>query len=148
MDGKWTQAFPRFGPERRNAPVEAYCRFDSEYIALRAPIYTPDCIVVLDAGLLELGILDGLKPNGCVVINSDKPVKIDGHKVYRIDATGIATKVLGRPIVNTAMLGSVAKTGLVSLKSILTAISERMPQKIVAINQEAVKQSYDACTVE
>lgn len=148
LDGKMTQAFPRFGPERRNAPVEAYCRFDSEFISLRAPIYEPDCIVVLDPGLLELGATEGIKPDGIAVINSDKPVRINGHKVYRIDATGIATKVLGRPIVNTAMLGAVAKTGLVSLQSILNAISQKMPSKIVAINQEAVKQAYNECVVE
>jgi len=148
LDGKMTQAFPRFGPERRNAPVEAYCRLDSEFISLRAPIYEPDCIVVLDPGLLGLGATDGLKPNGIAVINSTERIKIDGHKVYRVDAIGIAMKVLGKPIVNTAMLGAVAKTGLVSLQSILSAISQRMPQKIVAINQEAVKQAYDACVVE
>jgi pyruvate ferredoxin oxidoreductase gamma subunit len=148
LDGKMTQAFPRFGPERRNAPVEAYCRFDNEFISLRAPINEPDCIVVLDPGLMELGAKDGLKPNGIIVINSDKSSKASGHKVYRIDATSIATKILGRPIVNTAMLGVIAKTGLVSLQSILTAISQRMPQKIVAKNQDAVKQAYDACIIE
>jgi len=148
LDGKYTQAFPRFGPERRNAPVEAYCRLDDEFISLRAPVYEPGCIVVLDPGLLELGAKDGLKPNGIVVINSDKSYKVNGHKVYRVDATGVATRILGKPIVNTAMLGAVAKTSLVSLQSILTAVSERMPQKIVAINQEAVKQAYDACVVE
>ena len=148
LDGKWTQAFPRFGPERRNAPVEAYCRFDNEFILVRAPIYNPDYIVVLDSGLLELGATDGFKASGVAVVNSDKPVKIDGHKVYRTDATGIAMKVLGRPIVNTAMLGAVAKAGVVSLESVLKAIEERFPQKIVAVNKDAVKQAYDACVVE
>ena len=148
LDGKQTQAFPRFGPERRNAPVEAYCRFDDKFVSLRAPVYEPDYVVVLDAGLIELGILEGLKPNAIIVMNSDKPIKVDGHKVYRIDATGIATKILGKPIVNTAMLGAIAKTGIVSLKSILQVVSEKFPQKIVAMNQEAVKAAYDACTVE
>lgn len=148
LDGKQTQAFPRFGPERRNAPVEAYCRFDDEFISLRAPIYAPDYLVVLDPGLLELGITDGLKSDGIAVINSDKSLKIDGHKVYRVDAIGIANRVLGKPIVNTAMLGAVAKTGIVSLQSVLKAIDERFSQKLTAINKEAVKQAYDACVVE
>lgn len=148
LDGKWTQAFPRFGPERRNAPVEAYCRFDNEFIEVRAPIYNPDYIVVLDPGLLGLGATDGFKEGGVAIVNSDKPVRIDGHKVYRTDAAAIATKVLGKPIVNTAMLGAVARAGVVSLESVLKAIEERFPKKTVEANKEAARQAHDACMVE
>jgi len=148
LDGKMAQAFPRFGPERRNAPVEAYCRFDDEFISLRAPISEPDCVVVLDPGLLELGALDGLKGKGILVINSEKPFGINGRKVYRVDAGCIAMDILKKPIVNTAILGAVAKTGLVSLKSLLEAIARKMPPKIVAVNQEAAKKAYEECIVE
>ena len=50
-EGKYAQAFPSFGPERRGAPVVAFCRIDEERIRIRANIYEPDIVVVLDASL-------------------------------------------------------------------------------------------------
>ena len=34
--GKYAQAFPSFGPERRGAPVVAFCRVDDKKILIRA----------------------------------------------------------------------------------------------------------------
>ncbi len=41
-EGKYAQAFPSFGPERRGAPVVAFCRIDDKPIRIRANIYEPD----------------------------------------------------------------------------------------------------------
>ncbi|MFH1630793.1 MAG: pyruvate ferredoxin oxidoreductase subunit gamma [Candidatus Aenigmatarchaeota archaeon] len=142
-EGKFSQAFPKFGPERRNAPVESYCRVDDTFINLRTQVYEPDHLIVLDKGLIELGITNGLKKNGVVVINSDTPVKVNGFKVYHVDASKIAMEVLGRPIVNTAMLGAFARTGAVKLDSVLEALKERMNPKIVEKNILAIKRAYE-----
>jgi len=146
-EGKYPQAFPKFGPERRGAPVEAYCRVDDKFIDLRTQIYEPDYLLVLDKGLINLGITKGVKKNGIVVINSDKPLKVDNFKVYTVDASNIAMEILGRPIVNTAVLGAFAKTGIVKLDSIIEAIKERMPAKIVDKNIQAVRRAYDETKV-
>ena len=34
-EGKFAQGFPSFGPERRGAPVLAFCRVDDHHIRLR-----------------------------------------------------------------------------------------------------------------
>ena len=54
-EGKYAQAFPSFGPERRGAPVLAFVRIDSQRpIRIRAEITNPDVVVVLDPGLLSI----------------------------------------------------------------------------------------------
>ena len=47
-EGKFAQAFPSFGPERRGAPVQAFNRVDEkEPIRIRVDITEPDVVVVL-----------------------------------------------------------------------------------------------------
>ena len=74
MEGKYVQAFPAFGVERRGAPVAAYTRIDDQPIRIRHFIYEPDHIIILDPTLIESTQVDaGLKDNGWMVINTDKP---------------------------------------------------------------------------
>ncbi len=77
-EGKYAQAFPSFGPERRGAPVVAFCRIDEERIRIRANIYEPDIVVVLDSSLLTIvNVAAGLKDKGIVVTTStDAPEKV------------------------------------------------------------------------
>ena len=62
-EGKYAQAFPAFGPERRGAPVVAFNRIDSQSpIRVRAEIREPDVVVVLDPTLLSVvKVTAGLK---------------------------------------------------------------------------------------
>ena len=53
-EGKYAQAFPSFGPEREGRPVLAFCRISDQPIRIRANIYEPDIVVVLDASLLKI----------------------------------------------------------------------------------------------
>ena len=72
-EGKYAQAFPSFGPERRGAPVVAFLRVSDEQIRVRSKVYQPDVVVVLDPTLLDIvDVSAGLKPKGTVIINSAK----------------------------------------------------------------------------
>ena len=51
-EGKWSQAFPKFGVERRGAPVESYCRISDERVRLHQELYEPDVVVILDPSLM------------------------------------------------------------------------------------------------
>lgn len=143
-DGKFPQATPSFGPERRGAPVESYCRISDRFIRTRENIYNPDFVVVLDSGLLDvIDVSKGMKPGGVVVINSPRNPDLK-FRTFFCDAMSIAMKEIKRPIVNTAMLGAFAKaSGLVSLKSLEDSIRENFPQKIVEANISAVKKAYE-----
>ncbi|NPB02837.1 MAG: pyruvate ferredoxin oxidoreductase, partial [Thermotogae bacterium] len=52
-EGKYIQAFPHFGVERRGAPVAAFVRVgDPGSLFVRTNIYEPDHVIVLDPTLL------------------------------------------------------------------------------------------------
>ncbi|MFA5558435.1 MAG: 2-oxoacid:acceptor oxidoreductase family protein, partial [Methanofastidiosum sp.] len=75
-EGKYVQAFPYFGVERRGAPVTSFTRIDKNPIKIRSQVYTPNYIVVLDPTLMEVTeITSGLSEGGVVLINSDKDPK-------------------------------------------------------------------------
>ncbi len=149
-EGNDVQAFPYFGVERRGAPVTAFTKIDKKPIRIKSQIYEPDYVVVLASQLVEsINVAEGLKPSGIVVINSAKPPenfqKFVKGTIATVDATGIAIKNrLGTrtaPIVNTAILGGLAKvSGIVSIDTIVASIKDRSPTK----KQENAKAAQDA----
>lgn len=143
-DGKFSQAFPKFGPERRGSPIESYCRISKEFINLRTEVYTPDHIIVLDDSLPRIvDITEGLRERGIILINSDRERRFNNYDVYSLDANRIAMEVLGRPIVNTVMLGAFAKaTRLISLENLIESIKERFRGEIREKNVMAVERAY------
>ena len=91
-DGKYSQAFGAFGPERRGAPVMSFTRIDDSFVRLRQQVYAPDIVVVIEPNLLNvIDVTAGLKGGGTIILNSDKPVGLgDGFKVHRVDRLLIA----------------------------------------------------------
>jgi len=151
-EGKYVQAFPFFGAERRGAPVKAFARISDEPIHVRSQIYEPDIVVVLDPGLLEIvDITEGLKKDGIVVLNHPKKpgdLKLDHFKVATVDATGIAIElglvVAGWPVVNTPMCGAfVAATGEVELETMLGVIRDYWPGEVGEKNARAAELAYE-----
>ncbi|UCC91595.1 MAG: pyruvate ferredoxin oxidoreductase subunit gamma [Candidatus Aenigmatarchaeota archaeon] len=144
-DGKFSQAFPKFGPERRGSPVESYIRISDEFINLRTEVYTPDHVIVLDDSLPRVvDITEGLSSRGIIMMNSDRKRRFNNYDVYNLDANRIAMEILGRPIFNTIMLGAFAKaTNLISLKSLLESINERFEGEMREKNALAVKRAYE-----
>jgi pyruvate ferredoxin oxidoreductase gamma subunit len=150
-DKRFSQAFPAFGVERRGAPVMAFARIADRPIRIRSQIYEPDYVVVQDVTLLDVPGLDvasGLKADGKIIINTDRQKeKLNLNtkaEIVTIDATRIAMEVLGRPIVNTTMLGAFCgATKEVSLESLNKAISERFKGELGRKNLAAIKTAYE-----
>ncbi len=147
-DGKYCQAFPFFGVERRGAPVTAFARIDDRFIRIRSQIYEPDYIVVQDPTLIEvINVADGLKEGGKAIVNTEKDpdeIGLDtGAEIVTINATKIALDVLGVPIVNTSMLGAFAAVSKeVTLDSIIKAIKKRFIPKLAFKNEKAVEVAF------
>lgn len=152
LDGKYSQSFPAFGVERRGAPVTAFLRVDEKPVRIRTEIYEPDHIVILDPLLVDqVPLTDGLKREGIVIINSSKkPAEFadsfKGLKVATVPAGQIALKYhLGSPqspIVNTAILGAVAKVlGVVTMENLVKAIKSDVPAKSDD-NAAAAEEAY------
>lgn len=155
MEGKEVQSFPFFGVERRGAPVTAFTRISDQQIRIHCYIYEPDVLAVLDPTLIgAIPLTDGLKPGGILVINTvRKPSEFNfpgtvNARIFTVDCSSIALKNgLGTkeaPIVNTTILGAVAKTtGIVSIQSIVAAVREKMsgkPDENASAAQEAFER--------
>ena len=108
---------------------ELFQKMSDEPIKVYSQVREPDMVIVLDASVMDsVDVLAGLKPGGPVVINAAEPPAIEGHPVHAVDLTGIALAqklvVAGSPILNTPVLGALAKLGLVSMESAVAAIAE------------------------
>jgi pyruvate ferredoxin oxidoreductase gamma subunit len=145
---KYSQAFPAFGSERMGSPVRAFVRVSDQKIRTRSQVLAPDYIIVQDPTLLGAeNVLEGLKPDGMAIINSDQSPEELGldtsAKVVTIPAFKIAREVIGRPVPNTVLMGTfAAATGLVSLEAIERSIRHRFRGEIADKNIEAARKAY------
>ena len=151
-DGKFSQAIPMYGTERRGAPVTAYVRVDDVRVRERELVHTPDIVMVLDPLLsTRQTMADDIAEGGLLLLNAAYPpeeVKTGGNfRVATVNASNIALETLRRPITNTAILGAFAKAvGWPKLESIEKAIRKQFSGRIADMNIEAIKRSYDECS--
>jgi pyruvate ferredoxin oxidoreductase gamma subunit len=148
-DGKFSQAFPAFGVERRGAPVMAFVRLDDKPIRLRSQIYEPDYVIVQDATLVDVvDVARGTKPEGFILINTEKSPEhfkmVTKASIKTLDATKLAMDFIGKPIVNTTLIGAFAGvSGMIKPESIKNAVMERFPGKVGENNAAAIQAAYD-----
>jgi len=152
--GKYAQAFPSFGPERRGAPVVAFCRIDDKPIRIRANIYKPDLVLVLDPSILRLvKVTAGLKEDGILVANtkfSGEEIRKElgvKHALATVNATKIAMEELGLPIANTTMLGAMLRAKeVVPLEMLIDPLKKRFG-RIAEKNIKACKRAFEETSV-
>jgi pyruvate ferredoxin oxidoreductase gamma subunit len=148
-DGKYGQAFPAFGGERRGAPVQAFIRLDVRPVHVRYRVNQPDYVLILDHMLPNVvDVLYGIKSNGLALIDSENTLAnlnwSADAPVYAVPATRIALEVFGQPYGNPAMLGAwAAVTGEISLAAIQHAYQERFPDSLGKKNSRAVRMGYE-----
>lgn len=152
LEGKWVQAFPYFGAERRGAPVKAFARISDEPILVHSQIYDPDYVIILSRNLMRVvNVIEGLKKDGAVLMNTTKKpedTNLKGWRIATVDATGIAIElgllVAGFPVVNTAIVGAFAKaTGELKLETSLKTIRERWSGSAGEKNAKAAELAYE-----
>jgi len=148
LEGKSVATFPMYGFERRGAPVVAFTRVDDKPIREKTQIYTPDCLIVIDPGLLTLPTLfTGLKPESAFILNSPKKLTAQPDENLKIggvvNATQIAVEEIGRDIPNTCLLGAFsAATGWLELKSILSCLPDYLSSDILERNVKSAERGY------
>ena len=153
--GRHAQAFPSFGSERTGAPVVAFCRIDDQEIRLREPILAPDVLIVQDPTLLhQVDVFQGLRPDGYVLINSQRSFHALGlaeieqrfrtERLITVPATEIAQKHLGRPLPNAVLLGGFAAlSGLITLDAVAHAIRARFSGTVAEGNVAAASEAFE-----
>jgi pyruvate ferredoxin oxidoreductase gamma subunit len=155
--GKNIQAFPEYGAERMGAPVASFNRISSEPIRLHCSISEPNLVIVLDPTLIgKVDVTAGLKKNGAIIVNTPDSaasvratLKLQGAKVYTVDASTISKETIGREIPNTPMLGALIKvSGLFDLEKMLEDTEIKLKKKfaskpeVVKGNLEAIRRAF------
>lgn len=147
LEGKYAQSIPFYGGERRGAPVASFLRLSNQPILIHSHISNPDGVVVFDPSLLQLiNVTEGMKESGFLLINTSESKKWWKNE-YIVDATSIAKElglvVAGWAVVNTAMIGALAKViGMPSLSALEEAVKDEFSGKIGELNAEAVERGY------
>lgn len=157
-DNNEAQAFPFFGVERSGAPIVAFARISSEKIKTREQVYYPDFLIIQDASLLdEDNILNGSHSSTKILVNSPdnsqaiwdqlkKSCKANKQKfvikpenIYSCHATEIAMEIIGKNIVNTVILGALAKNSkLISIEGLKKAVTQKFKSKGAVILQKNI----------
>jgi len=153
FDGKEAQAFPVFGVERTGAPIESFVRISEKPIRTREQIQEPNILIVQDSTLLEsVNVARGSNKDTIAIINSSKEkseleIDLPQENIFVVDATKIAIKQIGKNIVNTVLLGAIAKkTKLFTIKSAEKAIKQKFAhkdKKIIETNIKAIREAYN-----
>ena len=84
LEGYEVQDAPRYGAERRGAPIFAYVRADKNPINERGVISHPDLVVVADDSLVPVpaaGVLQGIHDNTVILINSHNSYETWQHRL-------------------------------------------------------------------
>ncbi len=112
--GRQVQSFASYGGARRGTPVSSFIRIDDKPVRVRCDIERADAILCFDASLLEGRLLATATARTLIVVNSARPpehfaASMPGYRVIPIDAIAIATRHgMGR-IVNSVLLGALAR---------------------------------------
>ena len=154
------QGFPEYGPEKSGAPVSAYNRISKKKILTHTGIKNPDAVVILDSSMISkdgdfknpLNSIwnQGVTEKTIIIANTPREFPENNcctEKVYTIDATSIARKLIGKPIPNTVLIGVLVKVLKLDLKkleqSFRSRLSKKLPSKIVNGNIKCIEKGYN-----
>ncbi|MCR4427092.1 MAG: 2-oxoacid:acceptor oxidoreductase family protein [Firmicutes bacterium] len=159
--GKYAQAFPEYGPERMGAPMQAFNRISDEPILVHCHVLNPEIVIVLDPSLITaVDVKAGVPSSGTYIINTPlspaemrRRLKLEGGKVFTLDATQLSIDTIGRNIPNTPMMGALIKaTNLLDLDVVLEdsrhKLGKKLRPEIVEKNIEAMKRAYEEVASE
>jgi len=146
-EGRAVQSFATYGGARRGTPVSSFIRVDDRPVRVRCDIEQADAILCFDATLLEGRLLATARPDTLIVVNSSRTsgefaLQLPGYRVIPVDGLSISRRHgLGR-IVNSALLGALARAIEAPKLEVLTrALIEEAP-KLHDENVAACAEGY------
>ncbi|WP_455209631.1 2-oxoacid:acceptor oxidoreductase family protein [Kaarinaea lacus] len=157
QSGYEVQDAPRYGAERRGAPIFAYVRADKHTINERGIIRNPDLVIVADDSLLPIpaaGILQGLSEHSVLLLNSHESADTWRHRlniknaIVILSATEETMDRAELKYVGATCAGAAAALlKVISKENLTQAIQEELqelPQKVVDKNLENALAAFDS----
>lgn len=156
-EGYEVQDAPRYGAERRGAPLFAYVRAAKHPILERGVITRPDLVIVADETLVPIpaaGILSGAHRDTVLLINTAEPSEVWKARLNYVGP--IVTLPVGSettaeeetPFVGATCAGAAARlVGVIPAPSLEQAIREELAvlgEKTLAANVERALAAYHA----
>ena len=148
-EGRQVQAFASYGGARRGTPVSSFLRVDDKPVRLRCDIEQADAILCFDASLLEGRLLAAAGSHTLIVVNSARTAEqfgelLPGYRVIPVDAIAISRRNGLDRIVNSALLGALARAvGDPPLAVLQQLLLEKTP-KLQTQNVAACSEGYQA----
>jgi pyruvate ferredoxin oxidoreductase gamma subunit len=157
LEGFEVQDAPRYGAERRGAPIFAYVRAARTPINERGIIRHPDLVAVADDSLVTVpaaGVLQGLDAHSVMLINSHEPAATWQQRlnltgpVLILPASEAVAERADLPFAGTACAGAAAHlVGVISRSALAGAVQtelEPLGEQRVEQNLQTALQAYDA----
>lgn len=150
------QDAPRYGAERRGAPIFAYVRADQKTINERGIINHPGLVVVADDTLIGMpaaGVTQGVDKHTVLLINSHEDAETwrqrlnTEARILILEAREEAEDRATLPYIGSrCAAAATALTGVVSREILLSALSEELahlPADIVQQNHDIALVAFD-----
>jgi len=152
LSGFEVQDAPRYGAERRGAPLFAYVRADRKPVNERGIILRPDLVIISDESLVTMasaGVTAGIDEETVVLLFSSQT-----EARWRETLAQAGPIVLHQPLpedqhhsIGVACAGAAAHLlGMVSLEALLEAVSTELAslgEKAVSANRDIARQAYE-----
>ncbi|HBE93149.1 MAG TPA: hypothetical protein DDW55_11730 [Gammaproteobacteria bacterium] len=143
LEGYEVQDAPRYGAERRGAPIFAYVRADRALINERGIIRHPDLVIVADDSLVPVpaaGVLAGITDHTLMLINSAEKADLWKERLNHSGAIltlPVVADVTDRgelPYVGAACAGAAARlTGVITEVALEQAIKNELAELGTAV---------------
>jgi pyruvate ferredoxin oxidoreductase gamma subunit len=151
------QDAPRYGAERRGAPIFAFVRAANHPIYERGIIQHPDLVIVADDSLIPVaaaGVMNGIDDHTVLLINSDESAEVWKHRlnienpIFTLPAEAEDRDEL-RFIGATCSGAAACLLGVITPKALTQAIQEELEplgKKVVEKNIQKALAAYELMT--
>ncbi len=154
LEGFEVQDAPRYGAERRGAPIFAFVRAAREPIDERGIIRHPDLVIVADDTLIPIpaaDVLAGVDSHTVLLLSTDEPadewrrrLNFPGRPVILPAAADVADRLALRYVGATCAGAAARLTGVVAVDALRQAIEQELAKLGPAVVQTNLSKALEA----
>ncbi len=136
LEGFEVQDAPRYGAERRGAPIFAFVRASRDKVNERGMIHNPDLVIIADETLVSLPsaeVLHGVTERTALLVHSEETPAVWQERlafagpVFTLSPGGSAEDILGLRFIGVSCAGAAARlVGVISRDSLESAIRDEL----------------------